>query len=169
MERTLIEIGFVGCQSLTIVLIPNTSLFQNRRSDDVHLSSLMTFNCDQPFSISIKWTISNSSKVELNLPQVEREHPDLFIPALTLSYGLYEFKLIARIIPYSLPIESKSLFIEIIPSNITVYLIEPSTSLISHGQGKDLIIDPGRYSIDPDDYAFNASVSFRTFSVKTLS
>jgi hypothetical protein len=49
----------------------------------------------------------------------------------------------ATMIPSSTTIESKSLFIQIIPSGISVKLIQSSTSLITHGQGQDLKLDPG--------------------------
>ena len=141
-------------------MIPNTSLLEIRRSDDLYLNSLIEFDCYKPFSIALKWTVYDSFKTELLLPKVEEGYSDLYIPALTLSYGLYEFKLIATIIPSLTTIESKSLFVEIIPSDITVYLIQSSTSLITHRQEDDLKIDPGNYSIDHDGYAFNTSVSF---------
>ena len=93
------------------------------------------------------------------IPKAERWYSDLYIPSLTLSFSLYELKLTATIIPSLTTIESKSLFVQIIPSGITVNLIESSASLITHEQGQDLKLDPESYSIDHDGYLFNVSVS----------
>ena len=32
--------------------------------------------------------------------------------------------------------------------------------MITRGYEQDLILDPGTYSVDPDEYTFNASVSY---------
>ena len=161
MEKVTNRNIFSGCQLSMMVLMPNKTPLEVRRFDDLYLSSLVEIDCYKQFHIALNWTIYDSFQTELILPEVEREYNDLYIPALTLSYGLYEFKLIATITSSLTTIESKSLFVRIIPSAITVHLIQSSTSLITHGQEEDLKIDPGSYSIDHDGYAFNASVSLR--------
>jgi hypothetical protein len=137
-------------------LIPETSPLEFRRSEDIYISSNIDFICNDSYSIVIKWTIHDSSQTELDIPKVE--HHELYILSLTLPFGLYEFKLIVTTISLSTTIESKSLFVRIIPSNVTVNLIQSSTSLITHGHEQNLKLNPGSYSIDHDGYAFNATV-----------
>lgn len=55
---------------------------------------------------------------------------------------------------------SASVYVKIIPSDITVNLIAFGTSMIISGYKQDLLLDPGTHSIDPDVELFNASVSF---------
>jgi len=52
-----------------------------------------------------------------------------------------------------------SAFVQIIPSDIIVNLIQYGTPMITSGHEQDLKLDPGSYSIDPDENVFNASVS----------
>jgi hypothetical protein len=159
-----ILISASACQSPVITLIPEISSLEIRRSEDIYISSNIEFDCNDSFSIIRKWIISDSSNLELYIPEVERTHNELYIRPFTLSYGLYEFKLTAIITPSSTTIESKSLFVQIIPSNITVNLIQSATSIITHGHEQDLKLDPGSYSIDHDGYTFNANVSFPIIS-----
>jgi hypothetical protein len=49
--------------------------------------------------------------------------------------------------------------VKIIQSNITVNLVPYGTSMITISPKKDLILDPGSYSIDPDFIRFNTTVS----------
>ncbi len=56
-------------------------------------------------------------------------------------------------------IQSKSTFVKIIPSGITVNLIQFGTSKITHGNQQDLKLDPGSFSIDVDGYTVNPNVS----------
>ena len=148
-----------ACNSLVISLISEISPITIRRSEEFYLSSKIEFHCNDFDSIVLKWKIYDSSKIEFNIPTIEQTYSDLFIPSLTLTYGFYELKLMATMIPSSTTIESKSLFVQIIPSDITVKLIQSNTSLITYRQGQDLKLDPGRYSIDHDGYPFNTTVS----------
>jgi hypothetical protein len=52
-----------------------------------------------------------------------------------------------------------SAFVSITQSGITANLVPLGTSIVSSGSEKDLLLDPGNYSIDPDATTFNASVS----------
>jgi hypothetical protein len=52
-----------------------------------------------------------------------------------------------------------SIFVEITPSGITANLIQYGTSMVTSGHEQDLKLDPGTYSVDPDENVFNASVS----------
>ena len=50
-------------------------------------------------------------------------------------------------------------YVQITPSGIIPNLIQYGTSMIACGNQQDLHLDPGTYSVDPDENSFNASVS----------
>lgn len=54
---------------------------------------------------------------------------------------------------------SSTIYIKIISSDIIVNLVQLGTSMITRGIQQDLLLDPGRYSIDPDQDLFDATVS----------
>jgi hypothetical protein len=54
---------------------------------------------------------------------------------------------------------SSSVYVQIRPSDIIPNLFQYGTSMITSGHEQDLKLDPGSYSIDPDENVFNASVS----------
>jgi hypothetical protein len=54
---------------------------------------------------------------------------------------------------------SSSIYVEITSSGITANLIQYGTSMVTSGHEQDLKLDPGTYSVDPDENVFNASVS----------
>lgn len=151
--------SILACQPPRITLIPEISLLEFRRSEDIYIGLNIEFTCNHSVSIITKWTIHDSSQTELDLPTVEQRSCDLYIPPLTLPLGLYEFKLIATTIPLSTTIESKSISIRIIPSGMIINLIPSNASLITHGREQDLKLNPGRYSIDLDGYPFNITVN----------
>jgi hypothetical protein len=64
---------------------------------------------------------------------------------------------------------SISAFVKINPSGITANLVQFGTSFVTSGQERDLILDPGVYSINPDESTFNASVSIDIFLILNYS
>ena len=84
---------------------------------------------------------------------------ELFLPALTLDYGTYLLTLTVAMAAAPKQISTASVYASITPSAITPNLMPFGTSMIAHSRGKDLLLDPGTYSVDPDAAAFNASVS----------
>ena len=83
---------------------------------------------------------------------------ELVIPAGSLDYGLYQIELTVAMTFSSRLVALAVTFVTIIPSPITVNLVQLGSSMITHGQQQTLILDPGSYSIDPDFVSFNASV-----------
>jgi hypothetical protein len=53
---------------------------------------------------------------------------------------------------------SSSVYVQITPSVIIANLVQYGTSMITSGHEQDLELNPGRYSVDPDENIFNASV-----------
>jgi len=84
---------------------------------------------------------------------------ELFIPAQTLTYGIYELKLIVTMTAVPNLTSSASTYVKITPSNIQANLLQFGTSMITQGHQQNLTLDPGKFSIDPDTATFNASVS----------
>ena len=54
-------------------------------------------------------------------------------------------------------ISSAMTYVRIVPSSIQVNLIQFGPSIIIRGQQQSLILDPGTFSIDPDETYFNFS------------
>jgi hypothetical protein len=52
-----------------------------------------------------------------------------------------------------------SIYIQIVPSTIQINLIEYDIPMITHDYRENLILNPGKYSIDPKTMTFNANVS----------
>ena len=83
---------------------------------------------------------------------------ELVIPAGSLDYGLYQIELTVAMTFSSRLVALAVTYVTIIPSPVTVNLVQLGSSMITHGQQQTLILDPGSYSIDPDFVSFNASV-----------
>jgi hypothetical protein len=113
------------------------------------------------------WTITNCTSVCSFQTQAGQSVittlSELFIPAQTLAYGIYELQLTVAMVASPALTSSASVYVEIIPSSILVNLVQFGTSAITSGQQTDLILNPGTFSVDPDSTTFNASVSFHIF------
>ena len=135
-----------------------------RRSQDLSISSYLQLQCNASLTTTIQWTINRCtpicSTVPLQLPaSIIITASELFLPALTLDYGTYLLTLTVAMAAAPKQISTASVYASITPSTITANLMPFGTSMIAHGRGKDLILDPGTYSVDPDAATFNASVS----------
>jgi hypothetical protein len=113
--------------------------------------------------MTTEWTIKNctsscSNQIQID-STIQTKFSELYIPARTLGYGLYELNLIVTMTDFPLLITSLFAYVRIIPSSITSNLVQLGTSLITSGHEQDLQLDPGTYSVDSDGYEFNASVS----------
>ena len=84
---------------------------------------------------------------------------ELFLPPRSLEYGTYELRLSVAMSVAPRWTSTVSAYVMITPSPITPQLMPLGTSMITHGHARDLLLDPGTYSIDPDAFTFNASVS----------
>ena len=150
-----------------MILIPSQSSLSNplqyRRSQDFYISSSVEFLCASAArKITYQWLINNCIRANCQTPAIGSNGPigsqssELYIPSRTLSYGVYQMTLLVRVNGQS-NIQS-SVFVQINPSGITANLVELGTSMITRGHLQDLLFDPGRYSVDPDEDSFNASV-----------
>ncbi|CAF1134495.1 unnamed protein product [Adineta ricciae] len=148
-----------NCSIPRIKLTPNDTLLTTpikfRRSDDFYLNSMIIFECNQSHPFTSQWRFFNcgltcENEFHFNSSLIITRN-ELYIPKQVFPYGIYQLKLI---INSSI---SSSIFIEIIPTNIIVHLIQYGTSMITISVEDDLILNPGKYSIDPDSVLFNSN------------
>ena len=96
-------------------------------------------------------------------PTIQTTFAELYIPARTLPYGLYQLTLKLSMVTAPQLSSSTSAYVRITPSGITANLVQYGTSMITRGNEQDLVLDPGRYSADPDGATFNTTVSHPIF------
>lgn len=150
-------------------MIPDSTTSSNpaqyRRIQDFYISSDISLDCVSSSSnIRTQWIIRNctpqsSNTIQFTSSQIQTNFSELYVPARTLDYGIYELKLIVTTATYPQLTTSASAYVQINPSGITANMVPLGTSIITSGQSKDLLLDPGSYSVDPDAQIFNASVS----------
>jgi len=136
-----------------------TSPLQFRRNQDFYISSNIQLNCKISLSTITKWTIINcSSQIQVD-QTILTTFSELYIPARSLPYGTYELKLTVTMVSVPNLFSSMSAYVKVTPSNIIANLAQFGTSMITCGHQQDLILDPGTFSVDPDEDIFDASVS----------
>ncbi|CAM4770288.1 unnamed protein product [Rotaria magnacalcarata] len=154
-----------SCFSPIITLFPSISSLsapvQLRRSEDLHISSYIEVNCIASLAVITQWTVFNCTStcsLQTKLDQsVITTLNELFIRARTLVYGIYKLKLTVTMVASTDLISAASVYVRINPSNIIPNLVEFGTSMISRGQSQDLILNPGSFSVNPDESTFNLS------------
>ena len=153
----------LACRSPQIILIPSGSTLINplkfRRSQDFYIVSLIELNCNDSTSIQSQWILKNNSNVIPFDSQIETTFSELFIPSRKLPFGIFELQLTITLDKYPTLNHSSSVYVEIIPSDIIVYLFQSRSSMITSGFQQDLRLDPGTYSIDPDQVTFDRTVN----------
>ncbi|CAF4293069.1 unnamed protein product, partial [Adineta steineri] len=154
-----------GCFSPTVTLIPGSSTLltpiEFQRSRDFYIVSIIEFNCADSLLVNTQWKIKSCNTNCSNEMQVGSSiittSSELYIPEQTLPLGIYELELTVRIINMSNLTTTTSVYVEIIPTLIKVNLMQYATSMITHGYEENLLIDPGTYSVDPDEDTFNTT------------
>ena len=114
-------------------------------------------------STNIRWTVYNCSSICSNAIQFDQTiittTNELYIPARTLPYGIYQLNLTVSMLASSSLTSTVSAYVRITASGITANLVPLGTSMITSGYEQDLLFNPGGYSVDLDGYTFNASVN----------
>ena len=131
-----------------------------RRSQSFSISSTVHINCSTSLSTLKQWTVfkCNSQCSTPVLIQGSMTLGELIVPARSLDVGGYQIKLTVAM-SFSLQLTTPAFtYVTIIPSPITVNLVQLGSSIITQEQHQTLVLDPGSYSIDPDSAVFNASV-----------
>jgi len=154
-----------ACRSPWIILIPSGSTLINplkfRRSQEFYIVSLIELNCNYPTSIQTQWILKNNSNIIPFDSQIETTFSELFIPSRKLPFGIFQLELTITLSIYPTLNHSLSVYVEIIPTNIIPNLVQLGTSMITSGFEQDLKLDPGTYSIDPDQLTFDSTVNFQ--------
>ncbi len=159
----------------TVILIPSESSLasplQSRRSQDFSMSSMIQFNCNGSLSIVTKWTVKNctssvcSFEIELS-EKIVTTSSELYIPARNLVYGTYELTLTVTMVDFPNLNSASSAYVRITATGITANPVQLGTSMVTSGSQQDLELNPGAYSVDPDEDSFDASVSLNYFSIE---
>ncbi|CAF4299150.1 unnamed protein product, partial [Adineta steineri] len=158
-----------SCYAPTITLIPSQSSLasplQFRRSQDFSISSIIGFNCNGSLARETQWIIKNCtsfsclSQIQLN-EKVITTLSEFYAPAKTFAYGIYELTLTVTMTKSPSLKSSSSAYVRITPTGITPNLVELGTSMVTRGHQQNLLLDPGTFSVDPDENSFNASVCY---------
>jgi hypothetical protein len=156
------------CSNPDITLWPSNPTIaiplQIERSQDFSITSTLQFNCAQSFAVIQQWSIQMcldslcSLKQQFISSSLQMTLSELYIPSNTLQYGLYQLTLAVKMSVSSQLISSVITYVKIIPSSIQVNLIQFGPSIITRGKQQTLVLDPGRFSIDPDQSYFNSTV-----------
>ncbi|CAF0915635.1 unnamed protein product, partial [Adineta steineri] len=123
---------------------------------------MIQFNCDGSLSTTTKWTIKNCTSTRCSFEIVLNEKvmttfSELYIPSRTLAYGVYQLTLTVIMIDSPNLKSSSSVYVRITATGITANLVQLGTSMITRGGQQDLLLDPGTFSVDPDEATFDAT------------
>jgi hypothetical protein len=148
----------IVCYPPEIELFPDaTSLkspAQFRRLQDFYISSNIRITCAASSSFRTQWTIYNCTDSREDPIQVSSsiltKYSEIFIPSRTLDFGMYKFQLTVTMNYSANYSQSQSTYVKITYSNITANLIQYGTSVITSGHLKNLTMNPGKHSVDPD-------------------
>ena len=138
---------------------PNGNMpWYNERGQPFSISSLLQLYCPKSLATRMQWTImacrpSCSYPIQLNSSSTTLS--ELFLPARSLDYGLHQMTLTVGMRVLPVLNSSVSTYFSVIPSPITVNLVRYGSSMITIGRSQNLTLDPGLFSIDPDQVNFN--------------
>ncbi|CAF0947824.1 unnamed protein product [Adineta steineri] len=123
---------------------------------------MIEFNCDGSLSTTKKWTVKNCTSTSCSFEIVLNEkvmttYSELYIPARTLDYGVYQLTLTVTVIDSPNLKSSSSVYVRITATGITANLVQLGTSMVTRGDQQDLLLDPGTFSVDPDEDTFDAT------------
>ena len=139
---------------------------QFRRSEYFYIESIIQLNCKDSLSTITQWTVKSNDSFPM---EIFTTFSELFIPARTLPYGIHELELIVTMTDYPWLTTTTSVFVQIIRTNIIPNLVQFGTGMITHGYEHDLLLDPGKYSIDSDENIFNFTVNSNTLLRTSLN
>ena len=145
-------------------MIPSSSNFsfplQIRRDKDFWISSTIELNGNKSFALQMQWTISNGSDSFIVDSSISTGSSELFVPSRILPFGIYQLTLTVTLNHFSNTRRlSRSVSVQISPAGITANLVPEGTSMITRGEGQDLLLTPGLDSVNLDEEQFNASVN----------
>jgi len=149
---------FLDCPMPTIEIYPSSSYLKFTRNQNVYISLATTYNCTVSIIPRSIWKIFKSSNQTESTPSFETSENDLFIPARTLSFGIYKVELTATT-PVDPAKASFVTYIEICQSNIFIHFFPFQATTITHHYTEDLILNPGEYSFQINEISFHKEVN----------
>lgn len=158
---------FVGCLAPIVNLSLKSSSIENplnfTRSQDIHINSTTELLCQASLKIISNWTIVNcndqcSSPIPLHL-SIYSTKSEIFVPARVLPYGTFRINLTVTMFDFPMLTTSAVAYVNIIQSDLLANLVLFGTSMITQNYQKNLTLDPGVFSIDPDTDVFDSTVS----------
>jgi hypothetical protein len=155
------------CYPPRIALTPNTKSKDSpapyRRLQGFHIDANIKIACSASSSIVTEWTVhmhNFTGSYPIQIEQlVSNQLRKLYIPPRTFNHEVYKIELIVKMRDFPQISSSNFTYIRITEANITANLVRFGTSVITSGHKKDLLLDPGTHSVDPETRTFNASVS----------
>ena len=151
----------------TINVLPR-SPFRIRRMEDIYITPIVSFNCNEKSPTSMKWSLISCPSMcpnESSFNQsINTARNELFLPFESLNYGFYEIKLTVTATSPPFLSATTVVHIEIIPKNIIISLLPVDGTKIIHHYAEDLLFDPGKYSIDSNRITINHKVSHWVFN-----
>ncbi|CAF4055669.1 unnamed protein product, partial [Adineta steineri] len=122
---------------------------------------MIQLNCTRSLATTTKWIIKNCSsiclfQIQLN-NKISTTFSELYIPSKTLDYGVYQLILTVTMIDSPNLKSSSSAYVRVTATGITANPVQLGTSMITRGSQQDLQLNPGAYSVDPDQDSFDAS------------
>ena len=129
-----------------------------QRGQPVSISSLLRLYCPKSLLTRIQWTVVAcrpvcSFPIQFNASSTILS--ELFLPPRSLDYGLYQMTLTVGMQVLPILTSSVSTYLYVTPSPITVNLVQYGSSMITIGRNQNFTLNPGSFSIDPDQVRFN--------------
>lgn len=127
--------------------------------------------CDVSLSTTLKWTVKNCTSTFCSFPITLRPTvittlSELYIPSRTLDYGVYELTLTVLMTDVPSMRSSLAAYVRVTATGITANPVQLGTSMITRGSDQDLFLDPGTFSVDPDEDYFDGTVRINQFSIE---
>lgn len=140
------------------------------RSAAFSVATVATLNCSKSLNNTKIWGIylcnvtseicTQTSVTKQLLAQLtSAKTSEIYIPARSLPIGTYLFNHTVSMTAVADFQASAYTYISIVASDIQVNLLANSTSMITNGVTQSLLFQPGVYSVDPDSYYFDPTVS----------
>ena len=165
-DLTYILSFILDCSGPLFHLVPSASSLSTplkfRPNQNIYISLNIDPTCLPPSPIITQWTILTcpslcSNQTQFNQP-IDISTNNLFIPARTLSNGIYEFKVTVSMIDYPAYTSTSSIYIEIGSFTLITNLVSFGASMITHHHQDNLTFDPGTFSFNLNPIPFNKTV-----------
>ena len=144
---------------------PLSSPLQFFRSEDFAISSTIFHRCNDSLTVNVQWTVYNctnatmcsSSPIDVTA-MINTRSTEFYAPPTSLPLGLYRLIYTVQLTQRPQLVSTIQTSVRILRTAITVNLLPSGTSTMTRGQQQDIFFNPGQYSVDPDENAFDPTV-----------